>query len=99
MSTGLSVQDVVNVSISLSATPAGFRNFSSFMVVGSSSVIDVVERKRLYTGINGVAQDFGTTAPEYNGRRRSSGRTRSRTCFTSADGRKSRRPAFCMARV
>ena len=65
MTTGLSVSDVVSVSVSLNAVAGGYRNFAAFMVVGSSPTIDVNERKRLYTGIDGVAADFGTTAPEY----------------------------------
>jgi len=65
MPVGLSVSDVVNVSINLQpiATPA--RNFGALCVIGDADVIDVGSRLRQYTSLDGVAGDFGTTAPEY----------------------------------
>ena len=65
MPTGLNVNDVVATSISLTAVPAGFRNFGACMVIGPSDVIDIVERRRQYADIGEVASDFGTAAPEY----------------------------------
>lgn len=65
MATGLSVSDVVNVTVSISPIAAATRNFGAALILGSSDVINVAERIRLYTDITGVAQDFGTTAPEY----------------------------------
>ena len=66
MSQGLPVQRVVNTSISLTATPASFRNFGTAICVGSTpGVIDIVQRKRDYSSIEEVAADFGTAAPEY----------------------------------
>lgn len=62
---GLSVSDVVNVSVALSPSGAGLRNFGSLLIVGDSTVIDTQERSRLYTAITSVAADFGTSAPEY----------------------------------
>lgn len=62
---GLSVSDVVNVSVTLSPTPSQTRNFGSLLIAGDSDVIDVTQRFRGYSGISGVASDFGTTAPEY----------------------------------
>lgn len=61
----LSVDRVVNVTINLSPTAAGRRNFGALLILGSSDVIDQSERIRSYTGISGVAADFGLTAPEY----------------------------------
>jgi hypothetical protein len=62
----LSVSDVVNVQVTLSPIAAQFRNFGDMLILGSTSgVIDTSERLRLYTGITGVSQDFGTTTPEY----------------------------------
>lgn len=61
----LSVNDVVNVSIVLSPTAAQTRNFGSLLIMGDSSAIDVVERIRLYTSIEAIAADFGSSAPEY----------------------------------
>jgi hypothetical protein len=48
---GLSVSDVVNVTISL--TPAGGapRNFGATMAIDGSGVIDVVQRLRAYTSL------------------------------------------------
>jgi hypothetical protein len=65
LNTGLSLNDVVNVSVLLSPTAAQERNFGSLLVLGDSNVIDTTQRMRLYTSLAGVAGDFGTTAPEY----------------------------------
>ena len=65
MSQGLSVSDVVNVQIVMSPIAAALRNFGALLVLGSSAVIDTSERVRQYTLLTAVAQDFGTTAPEY----------------------------------
>ena len=63
--TGLSVSRVVNVQVVLSPLAAQERNFGSLLILGDSSVVDVVERLRPYTSIDGIAADFGTAAPEY----------------------------------
>jgi hypothetical protein len=65
MTSSLSVNDVVDVDIVLSPVAAAERNFGSLLILGDSSVVDVLERLRLYTTIDGVAADFGSTAPEY----------------------------------
>lgn len=65
MSLGLSVSDVINVSIVMSPVAAPTRNFGALLLLGSSPVIDTGERIRSYSTIDGVAQDFGTSAPEY----------------------------------
>lgn len=65
MPQALAVSRVVSVSISLTAPPAAYRNFGSMLVIGSSPIIDVFERKRDYNDINGVGADFPTTSPEY----------------------------------
>lgn len=65
MSQGLSVSDVVNVSIVMSPIAAAVRNFGALLVLGSSPVIDTTERIRSYTTLSAVGNDFGTTAPEY----------------------------------
>lgn len=65
---GLSLSDVVNVQIVMSPLAAQERNFGSLLILGDNSgtfSVDVHERLRLYTSIDGVAADFGTTAPEY----------------------------------
>ena len=65
MTTGLSVSDIVNVNLNLSPTAAASLNFGATLIVGPSTVIDVVQRMRTYSSIGGVASDFGLTAPEY----------------------------------
>ncbi|MEJ2896226.1 DUF3383 domain-containing protein [Bordetella avium] len=65
MAQGLPVSDVVNVQIVMSPLAAATRDFGALMIVGTSSVIDVQERIRQYSDIDGVANDFGATAAEY----------------------------------
>lgn len=61
----LSVDRVVNVTINLQPLAASRRNFGVLLIVGPSDVIAAAERIRSYTDIDGVAADFGLTAPEY----------------------------------
>lgn len=61
---GLSVNDVVNVSVALTPVAAQERNFGSLLILGDSGVIDVVTRYRLYTSIAAVGADFGNS-PEF----------------------------------
>jgi hypothetical protein len=65
MALGLNVSDIVNVSVNLAPLAAPTRNFGALLIAGSSDVIDTNERIRQYSGLTGVANDFGTTAPEY----------------------------------
>lgn len=65
MTNGLSVSSIVNVDVQMSPVAAQERNFGSLLILGDSSVIDVTERLRLYTGIDAIATDFGTSSPEY----------------------------------
>lgn len=61
----LAISDVVNVQIVMSPKAAAVRNFGALLVLGSSPVINVTERIRQYSSLDGVVSDFGTTAPEY----------------------------------
>lgn len=61
----LPVNRVVNVSIQMSPLAAAFRNFGAMLIVGASDVIDVAERIRSYSSVTDIANDFGTSAPEY----------------------------------
>lgn len=65
MAQGLAVSDVVRVDITLSPTAAPTRNFGAALHVGVTDVIDVGERIRQYSNLDGVGGDFGTTDPEY----------------------------------
>lgn len=61
----LAVSSVVNVSINMAPTAAAARDFGALLVLGSSSVIDTQERLRLYSNLEAVTADFGSSAPEY----------------------------------
>lgn len=61
----LSVSGIVRVTVNLSPLAASVRSFGVLMIAGDSNVINGVERFRTYLTIDGVAADFGTTAPEY----------------------------------
>lgn len=61
----LSVSRIVGVTINLNRLAAQERNFGASLLIGSSGVIPMTERLRQYDGIEAVADDFGTSAPEY----------------------------------
>lgn len=65
MANSLSVSDVVNVQIVMTPKAAATRNFGALLILGASDVIDVRERIRQYSNLDGVIADFGTAAPEY----------------------------------
>src|SRR5450631_1065412 len=65
MSQGLSVSRLVSVSVVLAPIAPALRSFGALLIVGDSSVIGPTERLRPYTGIEAIATDFGTSAPEY----------------------------------
>jgi len=53
--------------VSVILTPAGAQaqSISDLLLLGTSTVIDNVERYRVYSSLTGVANDFGTSAVEY----------------------------------
>jgi hypothetical protein len=61
----LPISELINVNVVLAPAAAQAQDLSTMLVLGSSDVIDVVERMREYTSLAAVAADFGTTAPEY----------------------------------
>ncbi len=61
----LSVSRVVAVSVTLTPAGAQAQSLSNMLVMGTSGVIDPVERYRIYTGLSDVAADFGLVAQEY----------------------------------
>lgn len=61
----LSVSRLVRVTVNLSPIAAARRSFGILMIAGDSNVINVDERFRSYDTLEGVALDFGVTAPEY----------------------------------
>lgn len=65
MTQGLDTSRLVNVSVTLSPSGIATRNFGLLIIIGDSDVISPSERIRSYTDIDSVAEDFGTSAPEY----------------------------------
>lgn len=65
MAQGLPVSNVVNVDVIMSPTAATGRNFGSLLILGTSTIIPVSERIRLYTGSEEIGADFGEDSPEY----------------------------------
>ncbi len=62
----LPISRLVSVLVNLAPSAAQSQNLNSLLVLGSSSVIDAVERYRTYASLASVTADFGTTGPEYN---------------------------------
>lgn len=65
MAQALPISRLVNVQVNLAPIAALMQDISTLLILGSSGVIDTVERYREYAGIDAVATDFGTSAPEY----------------------------------
>ncbi|EBF9773099.1 DUF3383 domain-containing protein, partial [Salmonella enterica subsp. enterica] len=65
MPQGLPVSNVVNVDVIIGPRAATGRNFGSLLILGSSTVIPVSERIRLYSAPEAIGDDFGVDSPEY----------------------------------
>lgn len=65
MANTLPVSRIVNVSVILTPAGAQAQSLSDLLILGTSSIIDIVERYRTYGSLAAVATDFGTVAPEY----------------------------------
>jgi hypothetical protein len=65
MTTALPLSNLINITLNLSAVPLPVQNFQTALILGSSTVIDTVQRYRTYTNFTGVANDFSSSAPEY----------------------------------
>ena len=65
MAEGLNVGRLVRATVNLAPLAAARRGFGTLLIAGDSNVIDGQERIRSYTDIESVANDFGTSAPEY----------------------------------
>lgn len=61
----LPVSRLVRVAVTLTPSAAQAQNLSTLLILGTSTVIDTVERFRNYESIAAVAADFGTSAAEY----------------------------------
>lgn len=62
---GLSVSNLVRVTVSLTPSGAQPLSFGILMIAGDSDVINGTQRFRTYTDIETVAEEFGVDAPEY----------------------------------
>lgn len=65
MASTLPTSRLVSVAVNMTPQPAQAQNLSTLLLLGTSDVIDTVERTRTYSSLSAVAADFGTTAPEY----------------------------------
>lgn len=65
MTKGLNIGRLVRATVNLAPLAAARRGFGTLMIAGDSNVIDGVERLRAYVDLESVAEDFGTSAPEY----------------------------------
>lgn len=60
----LSVNRIVNVSVTLSPKAAQRRGFGVLCILGDSDILTAIEGYRSYSDADSVAADFGTDAPE-----------------------------------
>lgn len=65
MAAGLQINRLIGVTLNISPTGASYASVTSCMLIGTTDVIDTSERYRTYSDIDDVADDFGTTDPEY----------------------------------
>lgn len=61
----LPISRLINVDVVLAPAAAQAQDINTLLILGSTDVIDVVERIRTYASIDAVTADFGTTGPEY----------------------------------
>ena len=62
---GLPIGGLINITLNLAAQPLPVQNFSAMLILGPSTVIDVVQRYREYSSFTEVANDFPSNTPEY----------------------------------
>ena len=65
MTTGLPVSRLISVDVNLAAQAAQAPNLNSLIIIGDSDVIDVQTRVVSYSDLASIANDFGSSAPEY----------------------------------
>lgn len=66
MAQTLPISRLIDVSVVLTPPAAQSQSLDSLLVLGSTDVIDVVERLRTYESIDALVLDFGTSGPEYS---------------------------------
>lgn len=65
MPQGLPLSGIVNVDIIMSPAATAGRNFGAMLIMGTSTVIPLAERLRLYTSAADIGTDFGLDSAEY----------------------------------
>lgn len=65
MAQGLNIGRLVRATVNLAPLAAARRGFGALLIVGDSNVINGRDRIRTYVDLESVAEDFGTSAPEY----------------------------------
>lgn len=65
MAQGLNIGRLVRATVNLAPLAAARRGFGTLLVAGDSNVINGRDRIRTYVDLESVAEDFGTSAPEY----------------------------------
>lgn len=65
MAKALPVSRIVNVGVILTPAGAQSQSLSDLLILGTSGVIDPIERMRTYSDVSSVATDFGTSSTEY----------------------------------
>ncbi len=65
MTAALSISSLINIQTVLTPAGAQAQNTSTLLILSNNSVIDSVERYRIYNTLAALGADFGTTAPEY----------------------------------
>jgi hypothetical protein len=61
----LPITRLIRTTVTLTPQAPQAQDIDTCLVLGPSTVIDPVSRLRSYTGLDGVAVDFGSTTPEY----------------------------------
>lgn len=61
----LPISRLIHVDVVLTPQAAQAQDLSTLLIIGASTVIDVVSRIRTYLTLDAVTADFGTSAPEY----------------------------------
>jgi hypothetical protein len=65
MGSNLPISRLVPVTVNLAPNPAQGQNINDLLVLGSSVVIDVVQRISVYASLAAVAAEFSNSSPEY----------------------------------
>ena len=61
----LPLSDILSVAVVVSPAAVPGPTFNQGLIIGSSTIIPIAERIRLYSSLDDVVSDFGTSCPEY----------------------------------